>query len=348
MFVNETASQQLGSQEKGEPMKYNGHKLTKRKDGRWQYRITVNKKRVCIYGKTQLDCIANIKRFEKHDIKKIKTKSVTVDIINNWYSTIKEPNIREKSKTVYNNTLNNYIIPFLKDKDINKIKLHELQEFINNIDKERVREQIYQHVKSIFKYATASGELKTNIAEAIILPKRKNIQKRESLTIEEQKQLLTIIKDSPIEPFIMFSIIFGSRRNETMKFNLEDINIEKQTLHIKGTKTESAERTIKISKDMIEYLYSHKKTEPYFNHQEKYYTDEVKKVLEQINPNLCLHCLRHTCATNLFYLGVPDKIRQQILGHKSIVTTNNIYTNLELDVGKNDVLKLYNNLYYSF
>lgn len=328
-------------------MIFNGHKLTKRKDGRWQCKLTINKKQKYIYGKTQTDCIKNIKKVGKTYI--TTEKALTgLSIVEKWYTTIKEPNLKEKTKDVYKNTLNNYIKPFLKGKDINQIQLFELQQFLNSIQKERTREQIYQHIKGIFKYATACGELKNNIAEALILPKRQNKITRESLTIAEQQKLLEAIKGNDLEPFIIFSLIIGTRRNETLAFKLSDINQEKQTLTINGTKTKNAVRTIKISKDMIEYLLNNKKTEPYFPYGPEYYTKKVKEILSKINPNLCVHSLRHTCATNLYYLQIPDKQRQQILGHKSIVTTNNIYTNLELDVGKKDVLKLYNNLYYKF
>ncbi len=347
VFTYENEVEKLVSQEKGEPMIYNGRKLTKRKDGRWQYRITINHKRICIYGATQKDCLTKIKRFEKKGVNAVKVTNCQ-DIVTRWYTTVKEPNLKPKSKETYKNTLKNYICPFLNEKNINKIQLYDLQKFLNEIPKERIREQVYQHIKGIFKYATACGELKNNIAEVLILPKRHNKITRESLTIKEQEQLLALIKGTELEPFILFSLVIGTRRNETLAFQLSDINVEKQTLKIKGTKTDCANRTIKISKAMIEYLYINKKSEPYFPYGSEYYTKKIKFILAQINPNLCLHSLRHTCATNLYYLKVPDKQRQQILGHKSIVTTNNVYTNLELDVGKNEVLKLYNNLYYEF
>ena len=43
---------------------------------------------------------------------------------------------------------------------------------------------------------------------------------------------------------------------------------------------------------------------------------------------------------------MPDKHRQHQLGHASIVTTNDIYTQIELDVKADDIRELYPNLYY--
>ena len=58
--------------------------------------------------------------------------------------------------------------------------------------------------------------------------------------------------------------------------------------------------------------------------------------------------LRHTFATNLFYLGVPDKERQSYMGHASSVLTNDIYTDFDPNITKKDILNLYINLYPQF
>ena len=77
-------------------------------------------------------------------------------------------------------------------------------------------------------------------------------------------------------------------------------------------------------------------------------TKQTTSILHSIGINKSLHALRHTCATNLFYLGYKDKARQQYLGHANIITTNNVYTYLENDVKKSDIKQLYSDLYYEF
>lgn len=61
-----------------------------------------------------------------------------------------------------------------------------------------------------------------------------------------------------------------------------------------------------------------------------------------------LYMLRHTYATNLYYLGVPDKERQVYMGHYSSALTNDIYTTFDPSIKKSDIVKLYNNLYPEF
>ena len=133
-------------------------------------------------------------------------------------------------------------------------------------------------------------------------------------------------------------------------FKLEDIVGQKLKIH--GTKTANAERTILLSLDFINYLKngcSKNLDELYFNLQPNAYYHKLKRLYKRLNfpSSLNLHSLRHTCSANLHYLGVPDKRRQQILGHSSIVITNNIYTELEPEITSKNIKNLYMSYYYS-
>ena len=45
---------------------------------------------------------------------------------------------------------------------------------------------------------------------------------------------------------------------------------------------------------------------------------------------------------------MPDKQRQEYLGHSSIAITNDIYTHLDPTITKEDILNLYIDLYPNF
>ena len=53
-----------------------------------------------------------------------------------------------------------------------------------------------------------------------------------------------------------------------------------------------------------------------------------------------LHIFRHTFATNLLEKGVPLKVISELLGHKSIAITANIYTDVSLKTKYNAVIML--------
>lgn len=322
--------------------------IYKRKDGRYEYSKMIDNERIYIIKSTKQELEKEVRELKQKN-KKQKNIFLFKNIVTEWYTNFKEPYIKQKAKENYKTTLNKYIIASLGNKSINKITFKDLQLFINKLnDKRRLQEITLQHIKTIFEYAYSNRYITNNPATAVTLPRRisKNIIK--PLTIAEQQTLLQNIKGHQLESFIYFSLIFGTRRNETLAFKMEDINEDKQVLHINGTKTENAQRDIKISKAMIKYLKEHNTSKPYFNFTSDYITKNITKLLKSLNINKTLHSLRHTTATNLFYLGYKDKERQQYLGHSNINTTNNIYTFLENDVRKADLINIYGNLYYYF
>ena len=320
--------------------------IYKRKDGRYEYSKMIDNERVYIIKSTKKELEREIRELKAKN-KIDKNKYLLKNIIEEWYNNFKKPYIGESAKEIYKSTLKHHIIPAIGDKSINKLSFKDLQMFVNTLsDKRRMQELVLQHIKAVFDYAYSNRYIKINPAIALKLPKRTIKQSVKPLTIEEQRKLLNAVKGHNLEVVIYFSLVLGTRRNETLSFKIEDINEDKQLLHINGTKTENAQRDIKISKAMIEYLKAHDKGKPYFKFADNNLTKQVTYFLKTIGINKTLHALRHTAATNLFYLGYQDKERQQYLGHADITTTNNIYTYLENDVTKNDIHKLYNNLYF--
>lgn len=345
LLIDNTINEKSSTQTKGVDEMKN---IYKRKDGRYEYSKMINYERIYFISKYRNKVEQKVREYNKGNKEALNTKNFK-NIVLEWYNNFKRNSIGEKAKEQYKNTLYNYILPKFESKTINKITYKDLQLFVNNIDKTRVREIVCQHLKAIFNYAYSNRYILVNPTVALKLPKKTSKAIVKPLTFEEQKNLLGAIAGHELETFLIFSLVMGTRRNETLAFKIEDINQAKQTIHINGTKTENAERDIKISKDMINYLLQRDKHEQaYFNFTSEYVTKRTSKILKSIGIDKSLHALRHTCATNLFYLNWKDKQRQQYLGHANITTTNNIYTFLENDIKTKDVRNLYKNLYYEF
>ncbi len=85
-----------------------------------------------------------------------------------------------------------------------------------------------------------------------------------------------------------------------------------------------------------------------FEYESKYLEKKFRKFCEKIKIKGTLHQLRHTYASNLYYLGAKDKERQEYLGHSTITITNDIYTHLDPSIKKEDILNLYKDLYPKF
>jgi len=151
---------------------------------------------------------------------------------------------------------------------------------------------------------------------------------------------------------LMLALWTGARTGEICSAEWIDINFEKATWHLKGTKN-GTERFVQLSRQCMEYL----KELPSSNNKylfpsmrtgksiaQKTIT-EVKWVLKDENraKNYKLqpcqlwpkdmedwnpHDLRRTLRTNLSRLGCPTDIAEAVLGHskKGIEGTYNLYT----------------------
>ncbi len=327
-----------------------------RKDGRWEYTFVKDKQKIYLIAGTKDKLLEKIKSFkeEKIKLKARPTKETLTTWSLKWLEIYKKGNVKENSYKVYKNLINFHIIPYFKNLPLEMITQEKIQIFINNIKAERTKEYVYMTIKQILKQAFINKKIKSNIAETITKPRRLTRTIKTALTLNEQDLFIKELKNYDVDTqmFMIFSIVLGSRRGETLAFKFEDINKEKNQIHIKGTKTYGADRKIKISDEMIELLERNKTTknnEFYFKFQVDRYSRQAKEIFRKIKAeNKTLHDLRHTCSTNLYYLGVSDKQRQQILGHASILMTNDIYTNLQDDINKDGLLKLYNNLYFKY
>lgn len=323
-----------------------------RKDGRYEYRIRENGKNISKSDKdynTVINMALGKIKKRKPNTKKYPT---LVEYCWQFYNRFRAKNKSQKTKAEYANMIDFHIKSYFEGKTIDKITSVDLQDFINSIKGDRIREKVFNFMSSVFNKAVALKDLKFNPAIAVELPSKAAKARKRSLRYDEQVKLLNAIKtcSADFQRFVIFSLIIGTRREETCAFRLKDIDTENNLLTIHGTKTANAARVIKISDDMIKYLFSAGKTvdEQYFEMLPDSYRKKLSKIYDNLNfKNVDVHSLRRTCATNLYYLGVSDKQRQQVLGHASIVTTNDIYTFLESDMTKEKIKNLYNGLYFS-
>lgn len=318
--------------------------IRKRTDGRWEWRKQINH---ISYQKIN----KNKKVLEKQvrDILKLttinqnKAKDTFIDLAYYWYNTYKKDIKSSKEYKYYLNArFNNDIF---KQK-IDKITYQQLEQFINSIKEHRVASYCYMIITGVYKEALKREYVKKDISQLITKPKNKT-KKGEWFTVEEQKLILNNLDQTPIKYEILLYLMTGCRRNEAINIKPNDINYEKLSIFINGTKTTSAKRYIPISKSFAKILKDNYGN--MFKFKQDYYSRTFQDYLTKLGiKGKKLHDLRHTFNSNMFYLGVKDKERQYYMGHSSIVITNDIYTHLDINVTKEDILNLYKDLYPKF
>ena len=328
----------------------------KRADGRWQYSRQEAGRRYYAIASTYRELLEKIPTIKPKEIKGIKyaNKKTSLNSFVQYFqffidTFIKTKKIKKTTIDDWQRQLKHDIAPYFRYVKMEDLTTEQIQSFISGITMERKQEMIYQRVVKVLNKAYATGKIKRNITVGLEKPKRQDIKEVPVLTFHQQIQFLKSVRGTKIYPFAIFSLIVGSRREETMRFNFEtDVDERKCTIKIKGTKTKNAKREVFVTREFIDFL-KQNLPEGKFTFRIDYPSHVVSDVMKDLQiENGCLHSLRHTCSANLYFLGANDKYRQMQLGHASIVTTNDIYTNIKENIPKRWLRQLYGDLYPSF
>lgn len=155
--------------------------------------------------------------------------------------------------------------------------------------------------------------------------------------------------------------LFGFRMNEVLGFRKQDVDLETGIITINQTvvyqnkkkiirpyaKTEKSMRSILLAPDIIELIRAIPDEQEYLvTVTDKGLQYRWKAVQERYGCErlMSFHALRHWCASFLAEAGIPDSIRQDLLGHTNLAMTSH-YTHVFDDAKMNAMqhfISLYN------
>ena len=131
--------------------------------------------------------------------------------------------------------------------------------------------KVYIVVQSIYRRALQQGFARENPCQNVIIPKKKDTGKRYSLSEEETKRFLHLIRDKSwdedVKRILIFLLFTGMRIGECLGLAWDDIDFEKKTIFIHHTlsrvdgeyyldspKTKSSIRLIAMNSTVEKYL----------------------------------------------------------------------------------------------
>ena len=320
--------------------------ITLRKDGRYVARIYKQGQSISAYAHTLKQAQEKLKQLKKKQITyTTKQKNYTFEEWNNyWLETYKKPFIQYKN---YSDllTIINEINKKLGTYNLKQLTAQIIQEFYNTYTKSRKKEKIILYINASLNKAVQNNIIYSNPCN-IIVKDRKIKYNEQPFTIEEQKLILETIKDTDIECYIYLYLLTGIRLNE-INNNIEE-NIIGNKFRAKNEKQHSDNikyKYIDISTTFKQYLLNNKNK---FTLKPSTIYHKFKKVLQKLNIDGHIHKLRHTFATNYYYLGIPLKLIKEWCGHSTPNITEDIYIGVNRESIKNELIKLYNNLLFEF
>ena len=218
-------------------------------------------------------------------------------------------------------------------------------------------------MKKCLQFAVDSDILAKNPHNGVELHKLRPPKKVSAHTNADQAKIVEKCKyGKAFERVYYFLISTGMRFGEAIALTWDDvdlktgkISISKTAVTIHGnmeiqdrTKTAAGTRTIYVGENITDWLKWHKDTQdPEANYRNLIFPNTRYNITNQANAiaawkKICeqlgieyrgIHALRHTWATRALEAGLDIKVVSQMLGHKNVITTMNIYQDV-LDAEK--------------
>lgn len=281
----------------------------------------------------------------------VNNKSSFIDYYMQWIELNKKDIISESGYKNYLYSIKNFQ-KFLKSENIKDVKMDEFnttiyRKFLKwygvNHTTESVR-KTNNCLKASIKDAIEEGLMNKNPAyKAIAKGKVPAKQEKDKfMSINNFEQLKNLVKNSESQSslFLFILIITGARFKEVQMLRSKDLNFKKCTIHLPGTKTDIADRTVDVNNNDMKHIKYVLPKNPsnisgYIFHTGNNLLTHtavnkvLKKYCDKINmPKYTCHVLRHTHCSYLLHKGVSIYYISKRLGHKNTQITIGVYSHL--------------------
>lgn len=335
-------------------------------DKRWIGQIYVpdgkgGKLRKCVSDKTQSGCKKKL-----DEIKKQLTNNTFVQPVKLTFGKYLDTWLEQKEKLeklkittleTHKQRIETHIKPALGKVEIQKITISMLNNFYTKLTEKisaHTVRKVHAIINNCFRFAKRDGLIIVNPAADALLPRfvtkqKQSFKKQELINIlKAAKEYQEKTRTQTINAYTIVALALntGMRRGELAGLRWEDVDLEKQCIHVKNalvelnngkvilttTKTESSLRTIYISLEMISILKNHKLKAtgtyvfPAKNDLNKPMSPNnisriFRNIVKSAGLNGGIHLLRHSHITQLLEAGVNIKTIKDRAGHSNISTT---------------------------
>lgn len=287
-----------------------------------------------------------------------------------WLS-IKEIKVRPSTFDDYKRLCRLYIAPHFGETPIRKIKTADINSFYLELIKRGIGtptiDYVHRVLRTIFSDAIRDGIIGSNPCRYANRPKGKKSRNVEAMSESEVTAFLKLSDETSFRALFRTAISTGMRLGELLGLTWRDVDfakgrilINKQipTRHIKGvlreaaeTKTESGNRTLPVSKKLLNELMQHSTSQKervlfmgsaWKDHnlvfpssigtplQPGYPEKTCKQIFAAIglNDSFTFHNLRHTAASIMLNNNMSIVEVSKYLGHSSPAITAHIYAHL--------------------
>lgn len=262
------------------------------------------------------------------------------DWLDEWYTVYKVPLLKESGLIQLRVCINKHIKQNFKNKKLNEYTALEMQTCLNKIESTRMRKYTYDTLGAAFRKAYNLDLVSENVMLKVDGIKHKRKTGR-ALTVAEQERFVKLIRKNKYRDLYLFYLGTGCRKSEALTVKWSDIDYAAKRIHIRGSKTENADRYVPLFPEVETMLGSIKPVDDYvFPITENTIKCNFKRIKRQYGLTFRIHDLRHTFATRCLESGITINTVQLWLGHSKASTTADIYTHVQSAFEKEEVKKM--------
>lgn len=333
--------------------------LKKRKDGRYQRRVTLSDGSVkTVYGRSKAEVNAAARDLQAKDDAGLEVDDETTvgEWAKIWITTYKADK-RPGTVRMYRDSYNLHIMEILGNMQLRDVRPVHVQRVLSGVaDKsESLQHKVLITMRQIFTTARLNHLIIYEPTEGMKITPHARPRKKEYLTLPESAALMAAVTEPRARAFCGLCLYCGLRREEVLGLRWSDIAASGDRLVINRAvsfppggnqpdpsmelKSKAAHRMIGIPQPLQAILAATPHMSEYVvpTAQGKIMTLSAFKKLWKNHVQSCYpehihpHMLRHTYATTLYRAGIDLRTAQQLLGHSSIQMTAEIYTHLEAE-----------------
>ena len=316
---------------------------------------------------------AKIKEYENKNLKYYSSITVA-EYFKLWLAQIKNE-VRPNTYRSYKGNMENHIIPYFKQKDIqlqdltpDDLTTYYQHKHDNTELSGRTLKHHHQNISKALNDAISKGYISFNPATYAKTVKEERFN-AEFLNKSQIEELLELLNDNPIKLAVELCCIYGFRRSEVLGLKWRNVDFENSSIRIcetlqqctktitgstnytDETKTESSNRTMPMTKRARELLQEQLQRQKnnklilgdnyiendyictFDNGNEitpNYLSRNFHKIIVNSDlPQIRLHDLRHSSASNLLAQGFSVVQVAEWLGHSSSATTLKFYAHAD-------------------
>lgn len=333
--------------------------ISPRKDGRFDVAITLQtllgKRRFKTVVATYRDgerWIAKMRRdYEQTGLSPDGRKLTVSAYYPLWLASI-EGNVAPKTHDEYADKFRLHIAP-----RHGSVKLRDLTTpHVNALYKEMLASgaspRLVGSVHAAYRKALSDAEgwdlVRKNVAR-FARPPRQEEPARPVMGREDARRFLEEIRGDRLEALYLLAVTTGLRRHELLSIRWEDLDLEKGTLRVRGTKTKSSRRPAVLPAPVADALRRHRQAQLFEkrrkgplwrehgmvfpttvgtpNRGDNVLSRNLKPIMARagLPTEKCFQYLRRSAATFLVLLKVHPRDAMRWLGHANIQTTMNVY-----------------------